>query len=114
MNGGTEIMALIFATALATYLLRSLPLLFFGRPMGNAFFKAFLDALPYALLSAMIFPAVFYSTGGARFPSPPQLPALAGACTALLLGYMRRSLPAVALAATGVAYLCALLLQSPA
>lgn len=105
MTGRSDILALIFATALATYLLRALPLIFFGKPSRNAFFTAFLDALPYALLSAMIFPSMFYATGGTQYPGIPPMPSLAGALTAIALGLMRRSLPVVALAATAVAYL---------
>lgn len=104
MNGYRQILSMILATAAITYLLRALPLALFRKPFGNRFLAAFLDALPFALLSAMILPAIFYATGGAVFPQRPLFPAVAGAVTALALGFLRRSLPVVALAATAVAY----------
>ena len=109
MNDRAHLLAIILATAAITYLLRALPLALFRRPFENRFVADFLDALPYALLSAMILPDIFYAVGGAAYPSPPTLPAAAGAVTALALGFLRRSLPVVALAATAVAYICALL-----
>ncbi|MBP5543259.1 MAG: AzlD domain-containing protein [Kiritimatiellae bacterium] len=104
------LLGVVLLTAAITYALRALPMLLFKRPFGNRYLAAFLDALPYALLTAMILPAIFYSTGGAAYPARPVAPAAAGAVTALALGYMKRPLPVVALAATAVAYLCDLLL----
>jgi branched-subunit amino acid transport protein len=104
------ILGIVLLTAAATYALRAVPMLLFRRPFGNRRLAAFLDALPYALLSAMILPSIFYSTGGADYPAPPSAPAAAGAITALALGYMRRPLPVVALAATAVAYMFDLIL----
>ena len=104
------LLGVVLLTAALTYALRAVPMLLFRRPFGNRRLAAFLDALPYALLSAMILPAIFYSTGGPDYPAAPTMPAAAGAVTALVLGSLRRPLPVVALAATAVAYLCDLVL----
>lgn len=107
----SAILGVVLLTAAITYALRAVPMLLFRRPFANRRLAAFLHALPYALLSAMILPSIFYSTGGADYPAPPSAPAAAGAVTALALGYFRRPLPVVALAATAVAYLCDVLLR---
>ena len=103
--GRTEILGIVLLTAAITYALRAVPMMLFRRPFRNRHLAAFLDALPYALLAAMILPAIFYSTGGPADPARPTVPAIAGAATALALGYARRSMPLVALVATAVAYL---------
>lgn len=104
-----HLFAIIAVTAAATYALRAVPLALFRKPFGNRFATALLDCLPYALLAAMIFPAIFYSTDvGASYPSAPTLPSAAGAITAVVLGFMGLSLPVVALASTIIAYLFAL------
>jgi branched-subunit amino acid transport protein len=99
-----NVLGIILLTAALTYLLRALPLAIFRKPFRSRFWATLLETLPYALLSAMIFPSIFYSTGESAYPAMPSVPAAAGAITALALGFMRRSLPTVALAATAVAY----------
>lgn len=106
-----NLLGIILLTAALTYLLRALPLVLFRKPFRSRFWSALLETLPYALLSAMIFPSIFYSTGDSAYPAMPSAPAAAGAVTALVLGFMRRSLPTVALAATAVAYAAACLLD---
>ncbi|MBQ7344191.1 MAG: AzlD domain-containing protein [Clostridia bacterium] len=46
-----------------TYLIRLLPLLFIRRRITNRFIRSFLYYVPYAVLSAIAFPAIFLSTG---------------------------------------------------
>ena len=62
-----------------TYLIRMLPLVCFRKPIRSRFARSFLHYVPYAALSAMTFPAIFYATS-----SP--LSAAAGLLTAVLLG----------------------------
>lgn len=104
------ILALILATATITYALRAVPMVLFRRPFSNPRLAAFLDALPYALLSAMIIPEIFYAVGDSAYPGVPRLPSVAGAVTALALGYAGKSLPSVALVATAVAYAAELII----
>ena len=46
-----------------TYLVRALPLLLVRRKIENRFIRSFLYYVPYAVLSVMTVPAIFYSTG---------------------------------------------------
>lgn len=102
---------LIAVTALVTYLLRVVPLVLLRRPLRNPYFVALLEYMPYALLSAMIFPDVFYATDPlAAFPGHVPVPALAGAATAIMLAFFCLSLPLVACAATCAAYIAFCLL----
>lgn len=100
------LLGLIAVTALLTYLLRIVPLALLRRPLENPYFVALLEYMPYALLSAMIFPDVFYATdAAAAFPGAVPVPALAGAAAAIVLALLRVSMPLVACAATVAAYL---------
>ena len=104
------LLGLIAVTALVTYLLRVVPLVLLRRPLRNPYFVALLEYLPYALLSAMIFPDVFYATDpAAAFPGPVSVPALAGTVVAVVLALLRVSMPVVACAATIAAFLAFLL-----
>lgn len=53
----------IFIMALVTYVIRVIPMAFFSRPIHSEFFQSFLYYVPYAVLTAMTFPAVFTSSG---------------------------------------------------
>ena len=100
------LLGLIAVTAFVTYLLRVVPLVLLRRPLENPCFVALLEYMPYALLSAMIFPDVFYATDpAASFPGPVPVPALAGAAIAIVLSLFRLSMPLVACAATLAAFL---------
>ena len=46
-----------------TYLVRLLPMLLITKRITNRFVISFLHYVPYAVLTAMTFPAVFYATG---------------------------------------------------
>lgn len=49
-------------TAGVTYLVRALPMVFVRRKITNPFVLSFLHYLPYAVLSVMNVPAIFYAT----------------------------------------------------
>ena len=66
--------------ALVTYLPRMLPLVIFRKKINNRYVRSFLNYVPYAVLAAMTFPAIFSATS-----SP--LSALAGLIVALALAY---------------------------
>ena len=78
--------------AVVTYLIRMLPLTVFRRDIRSRFARSFLRYIPYAVLGAMTFPDVFYSTGDMRT-------AAVGVAVAVLLAWRRKSLVTVALAA---------------
>ena len=47
----------------STYLIRALPFALVKHTIKNRFIKSFLYYIPYAVLAAMTFPSVIYSTG---------------------------------------------------
>lgn len=89
--------------ALVTYLIRMLPLTLFQKEIKNPFITSFLFYVPYAVLGAMTFPAIFTS-GGAVLPST------CGCIAGLLLAYKGKSLLIVALVACVVVYVVSLFL----
>jgi len=52
----------IVVMALTTYIIRMIPLAVVKKKITNRFLKSFLFYIPYAVLSAMVFPAILYST----------------------------------------------------
>ncbi len=91
------IIAGIAVMALVTYLVRMLPMVIFRKKITNIRVKSFLYYVPYAVLSAMTFPAIFSSTG--TYPS-----AIAGCVTAVLLAYFKRGLLTVAVGAAAAVF----------
>ncbi len=86
-----------------TYLIRVIPFTFFRKKIKSRFFKSFLYYIPYAVLSAMTIPAIFYSTGNIAT-------ALIGTAAAIILAYLNMPLIVVALAASGAALVSGLLI----
>lgn len=81
-----------------TYLVRMLPLVLVKKKIENQFVISFLYYVPYAVLSVMTVPAIFYAT-------PDPLSAVAGFITAVLLAYFGRSLLTVALASSAAVFI---------
>lgn len=98
------IAAYILIMAAVTYLIRMAPFVLFRKKIRSRFLRSMLYYLPYAVLSAMVIPAVFSSTGS-------LLTAVVGLAVAILLAVFNRSLLVVALGASAAAYLTGLLLQ---
>ncbi|MBE6857955.1 MAG: AzlD domain-containing protein [Ruminococcus sp.] len=88
----------IAVMAISTYLVRMIPFAFFRKKIKSRFFRSFLYYIPYAVLSAMTIPAIFYSTGS-------MATAAVGTAVAVALAYMNLPLIVVALAASGTALL---------
>ena len=86
-----------------TYLIRMIPFAFFGRKIKSRFFRSFLYYIPYAVLSAMTLPAIFYSTGNIYT-------AIAGTAVAVALAFFEMPLIVVAIAAAGAAFIAGFLL----
>lgn len=91
-----SIILYIAVMALVTYFVRVVPLTLFRRRIKSVFLKSFLYYIPYAILSAMTFPAIFYSTGN-------LITASVGTAAALVLAYFNLPLIVVALAASALA-----------
>lgn len=86
----------ILVMAAVTYLIRMLPFTLFRKKIQNRFVKSFLHYIPYAVLSAMTIPAIFYSTGSTAT-------AVVGTAVAVVLAYLKQPLIVVALAAAASA-----------
>lgn len=82
----------IVVMALVTYLIRVLPMAIFRKKITNVWIKSFLYYVPYTVLSAMTFPAVFFSTGSVAS-------AVAGCSVAVVLAYLKKGLLTVAVGA---------------
>lgn len=87
--------AFLLVMALVTYLVRAVPFVVFRNKIKNKFFKSFLAYVPYAVLGAMTFPAIFTSTGSV-------ISAVIGCIVAVFLAFKEKSLLTVALSACGV------------
>ena len=79
-----------------TYLIRMIPFTVFQKKIRSRFVLSFLHYVPYAVLSAMTIPAIFYSTGS-------MVTAAAGTVVAIVLAYFEKPLIVVALAASATA-----------
>ena len=82
--------------AVVTYVIRMIPMVLFRKKIENKFIQSFLFYVPYAVLSAMTFPAIFSSTESG-------LSSAIGCGVAVLLAYFNRSLIEVALGASAAA-----------
>lgn len=83
----------LFACAGVTYLIRMLPLVLIKKKITNRWLLSFLYYVPYAVLSAMTVPAVFYSTGNITS-------AIVGFAVSLVLAWLNQSLLVVAAGAS--------------
>lgn len=92
----------IAVMALVTYLIRVLPMVIFRKKITNVRIQSFLYYVPYAVLAAMTFPAVFSSAGTVAS-------SVAGCAAAVILAFFKRSLLTVAVGASAVAYVVLLL-----
>ena len=92
----------IAVMALVTYLVRMLPMVLFRKKITNVRVKSFLYYVPYAVLSAMTFPAIFSSTG--TYPS-----AIAGCGIAVFLAYKGKGLLTVAVGAAAAVFIVQML-----
>ena len=93
----TRIFIAIFIMALVTYLPRMAPLVFMKRKIQNRYIRSFLYYVPYAVLAAMTFPEILYSTASI-------ISGIAGLLAALFLAYHNRGLLTVALGSTFVVF----------
>ena len=94
----------IFTMALATYLIRVLPLTIFRKPIRSRFLRSFLHYVPYACLTAMTFPAILSSTASI-------LSGAAALIVAILLAYRGKSLIVVAVSSSAAVLLVECILK---
>ena len=84
MNTQTFFIYLIVMAGV-TYLIRAIPLTVFTGKIENRFIKSFLAYVPYAVLGAMTFPAIIYSTAD-------LISGIAGTVVGVFFAYKRKSL----------------------
>ncbi len=76
-----------------TYLVRMLPMVLVKKKITNRFILSFLHYMPYAVLSVMTIPAVFFATNHLAS-------AVVGFLVALVLAYFKKGLVTVAAGAS--------------
>ena len=86
-----------------TYLIRALPFALITKKIKNTFIQSFLYYIPYAVLTAMTIPAVFYATKNIYS-------AALGLFIAIFFSYKEKSLTVVALLSCITVFIAELLL----
>lgn len=98
-----KLAALIAVMAIVTYIIRALPITVFKKEIKSRWLKAFLAYIPYAVLGAMTFPAIFFSTGSV-------VTASLGLLAALIAAFFDAGLTITAIVAVIIAFLSGLIL----
>lgn len=88
----------ILVMAGVTYMIRMLPMAIFRKRIKSRFIRSFLNYVPYSVLAAMTFPAIFSSTG-------TLVSAVGGTVTAVILAYLDKGLLIVAVGASAAVFL---------
>ena len=89
--------------AATTYLIRVIPFVLVKHRIKNVYIRSFLTYIPYAVLAAMTFPAILYSTSSV-------ISAAAGLVCAVILSYFGVGLMGVAVASCAVVYIADLVM----
>ena len=100
-----EALPYIIVMAIVTYLIRMIPLVFIRKKITNVYVLSFLYYVPYAVLSAMTFPATLFGTGNI-------VSAIIGLLVGLIMAYFEKSLITVALSACGGALITELIISA--
>lgn len=87
----------VMIMAAVTYLPRVLPIAVFSRKIQSRFIQSFLYYIPFAVLGAMTFPSILFSTSDISS-------ALIGTGVALMLGYFGKGIMTVATCAVIAVY----------
>lgn len=80
---------LVLVMAVVTYLIRMIPFVFLKKKIKSQFINSLLYYVPYAVLSAMTFPSIFYATNNV-------VTAAVGTGVAIIASVCKRSLVVVA------------------
>ena len=94
----------ILVMAGVTYLIRMIPMALVKGKISSNFVKSFIYYVPYAVLSAMTIPAIFFSTSSV-------LSAAVGFAVAVAVAYFGKPLLTVALSACGSVLAAELILR---
>lgn len=88
----------IIIMAAVTYLVRMLPLALIRKRIRSRFILSILAYLPYTVLAALTFPAVFYATSS-------TIASVIGCVVACVLAFLKVPMVAVALFATVASFI---------
>lgn len=89
----------VLVMAAVTYIIRALPFTVFRKEIKSVWLKSFLYYVPYAVLGAMTFPAIFFSTGSVWASA-------AGCVAALIAAFLGGGLMTAACVSVIVALVC--------
>ena len=97
-----------------TYLCRVLTLVLVRKKIQNRFIRSVLTYVPFGVLSAMVFPEIFYSTsdGGVIVSDAVLIATIAGTVVAVVLALFKRGLFVVAMSSTVTVLVLILILQA--
>ena len=95
----------LITMAAVTYLVRAVPLVLIKEKIRNRFVLSFLYYMPYAVLSVMTIPAVFFATDHV-------VTAAVGVAVALVLAFFKKGLLTVAIGASLGVFIAELIVQA--
>ncbi len=95
--GTQKYFAYVAVMAISTYLIRAIPLVAIKGKISNRFLNSFLAYMPFAVLGAMTFPAILFSTES-------YTSALAAFAAAVLMAFFGKGLIQVAALACSTAF----------
>ena len=87
-----EMLISVAIMAIITYIIRVLPITVFRKKISSVFIQSFVYYVPYAVLAALTFPAIFTATGDTKT-------SIVGTGMALVLSFFNRGLVVVAIGA---------------
>lgn len=93
----------VLVMALVTYISRAIPITILNKRIKSKYIKSFLFYTPFAVLGAMTFPNIFYSTSHI-------MSAVVATCVALILSYLEKGLMTVAAGAVFTVYMIEMLI----
>lgn len=101
MDPNLKMVLLVLTMAAVTYLIRAIPFAFFRKKIKSVYLCSVLYYVPYAVLSAITFPYILYSTGNIYT-------ALVGTVVALIASVCKRSILIVAILACAAVFISGL------
>lgn len=104
MNDFARLVTYIAVMAGVTYLIRMIPMALVRKKLQSRFIKSFLFYVPYAVLAAMTFPAIFTATDS-------TIASVVGCITAIILALKNKGLLIVALSASAAVFIVELILR---
>lgn len=96
--GNSKAFIAVLVMALVTYIPRALPLTLYRKKIKSPWLNSFLYYVPYAVLGAMVFPSILYSTQSTRV-------SVVGLGVAVGLAFLEKGLLVVAIGSIAAVYI---------